>query len=97
MRRLNNDFNMLIERHQHLHQAFERDVLELPGGARPFISPTPREDCNWFGGDTLIKCPTSAPKKKKAHGFIRKPLLIWWVWLDSNQRPRDYESPALTD
>ena len=21
----------------------------------------------------------------------------WWVVLDSNQRPRDYESPALTD
>ena len=24
-------------------------------------------------------------------------LRAWWVWLDSNQRPRDYESPALTD
>ena len=35
--------------------------------------------------------------KKKAYGLSRKPLTLWWVWLDSNQRPRDYESPALTD
>ena len=25
-----------------------------------------------------------------------KPLFYWWARLDSNQRPRDYESPALT-
>ena len=45
----------------------------------------------------LLYCPGSAPQNKKAYGFIRKPLFLWWVWLDSNQRPRDYESPALTD
>ena len=27
-------------------------------------------------------------------GFL---VLILWAGLDSNQRPRDYESPALTD
>ena len=25
-----------------------------------------------------------------------KNIITWWARLDSNQRPRDYESPALT-
>ena len=34
-------------------------------------------------------------KNKNAEQFFtdmpRKSLNLWWVWLDSNQRPRDYE------
>ena len=44
-------------------------------------------------------------KDKKLSFQVQKPFQIimerplnkdWWAWLDLNQRPRDYESPALT-
>ncbi len=34
-----------------------------------------------------------ASKMKNGEKAIEK----WWAQLDSNQRPRDYESPALTN
>jgi hypothetical protein len=46
-------------------------------------------------------CRTGSPNVG-ATGFYqfnrkKRTRFKWWVVLDSNQRPRDYESPALTD
>jgi hypothetical protein len=62
-----------------------------PDGVRPFITLLLEKNAIGLEEILLIKYSTNALKKKKAYDFIRKPLFRW-VWLDSNQRPRDYES-----
>ena len=31
-----------------------------------------------------------------AVGYITSPKLIWWLWVESNQQPRAYETLALS-
>jgi hypothetical protein len=38
------------------------------------------------------RLPTAATTTKEA----RNELENWWAWMDSNHRPADYESAALT-
>ena len=35
--------------------------------------------------------------KKAGPGFLQGPLFFWWALQDSNLRPADYESAALTN
>src|SRR5262245_30487425 len=37
-----------------------------------------------------------APSKKRSPKLTRECFDMWWALLDSNQRPTDYESAALT-
>lgn len=40
--------------------------------------------------------PQGIPRKAKGLTIIVSPCCIWWPLLGLNQRPSDYESPALT-
>ena len=47
----------------------------------------------------MILCPgilSVSWKKDKGLRLHVSPCFIWWPLLDLNQRPSDYESPALT-
>ena len=40
--------------------------------------------------------PAYPREKQRASAFSASPCGVWWPLLDLNQRPSDYESPALT-
>ena len=55
-----------------------------------------------FTAKSVYKTPSPLPFLKmthsSAHGYtLKSHQERWWVVLDSNQRPKDYESSALTD
>ncbi len=59
--------------------------------------PAPLGNSKVFGGGGWVLLSKSAPPKWPGSGPERIPLAqAWWAQLDLNQRPSDYESPALT-
>jgi cell division protein FtsB len=73
-------------------------TVSLAGGGKPSGGPACSSENRGVRSGEAI--PTYALAVKDFTAKIKSPetgtKLNWWGWLDSNQRPKDYESSALT-
>lgn len=80
-------------------QHVSRAPVSRPGASSPLTHSLTH--FSWMQVDAVVHHLTLEPPEIKRHkGFAGAPGLhwtsMWWAHQDSNLKPRDYESPALT-
>ena len=67
-------------------------MIELANAQHAFASSD-----NLGGGGERDRTDDPLLAKQVLSQLSYTPVLCWWVWLDSNQRPPPYQDGALTD